>query len=226
MPRSAGGSNRRPPALKDCRDDAGARRPHSAADPYRGRGGVIATSLNRKIIIVLIAVVAVALIVYYLVMRPAMKREEAPAVIEEVPEETRSVTLYFAGPEADKLVPETHEIAVEEGLEAQVRAVVAELARDPADGDMVSSIPDGVQIIQVFWVEDTQTMYLDFNRALVTNHPGGSAGEYYTITTIIKTIGDNFPQVRYVQFLVSGYPVETIAGHYAVDKPLDVLRWR
>jgi spore germination protein GerM len=185
---------------------------------------VIATNLGRKIIIVLIAAVAVMLIVYYLLMRPAGRRE--PAGVEEVPEETRSVTLYFAGPEADKLVPETHEIAVEEGLEAQVRAVIAELARGPAAAGMVSSIPDGVQLLQAFWVEDTQTLYLDFNRALVTNHPGGSTGEYYTITTIIKTIGDNFPQVRYVQFLVSGYPVETIAGHYAVDKPLDVLRWK
>ena len=187
---------------------------------------MIATNIGRKIIIVLIAVAAIALIMYFLVIRPAMKREKAPVGIEEVPEETRSVTLYFAGPEADKLVPETHEIAVEEGLEAQVRAVIAEFARGPADGDIVSSMPDGVQILQVFWVEDTQTLYLDFNRALVTNHPGGSAGEYYTITTIIKTIGENFPQVRYVQFLISGYPVETIAGHYAVDKPLDVLRWR
>jgi len=192
----------------------------------QGREGVIRTNLGRKIIIVLIAVVAVVLIVYFLVMRPAMKREKAPVGIEEVPEETRSVTLYFAGPEADKLVPETHEIAVEEGLEAQVRAVIAELARGPADRDKVSSIPDGVQILQTFWVEDTQTLYLDFNRALITNHPGGSAGEYYTISTIIRTIGDNFPQVRYVQFLVAGYPIETIAGHYAVDKPLDVLRWR
>ena len=187
---------------------------------------MIATNLNRKIIIVLIAVVAIALIVYYLIMRPVMRREREPVGIEAVPEETRSVTLYFAGPEADKLVPETHEIAVEEGLEAQVRAVIAELARGPAGRDKVSSMPDGVQILQAFWVEDTQTLHLDFNRALVTNHPGGSAGEYYTISTIIKTIGDNFPQVRYVQFLVSGYPVETIAGHYAVDKPLDVLRWR
>lgn len=185
---------------------------------------MIATSLNRKIVVVLIALVAVVLVVYYLVMRPVVKRERV--VIEEVPEETRSVTLYFAGPEADRLVPETHEIAVEEGLEAQVRAVVTELARGPIDDDKVSSIPEGVQILQVFWVEDTQTLYLDFNRALVTNHPGGSAGEYYTISTILKTIGDNFPQVRHVQFLVSGYPVETIAGHYAVDEPLDVLRWR
>jgi spore germination protein GerM len=186
---------------------------------------VIYTNLGRRIIVVLIAVVAIALIVYYLVLRP-MRREEVPVGIEEVPEETRSVTLYFAGPDADRLVPETHEIAVEDALEEQVEAVITELVRGPRGGDKVSSIPDGVQVLQVFWVEDTQTLYIDFNRALVTNHPGGSTGEYYTISTIIKTIGDNFPQVRYVQFLVSGYPVETIAGHYAVDKPLDLLRWK
>jgi hypothetical protein len=29
-----------------------------------------------------------------------------------------------------------------------------------------------------------------------------------------------------LQILVDGYPVETIAGHYAVDRPIDVMRWR
>jgi hypothetical protein len=43
---------------------------------------------------------------------------------------------------------------------------------------------------------------------------------------IIKTVGANFPAVRKVQFLIDGYQVETIAGHYAVDKPIDVHRWR
>ena len=40
------------------------------------------------------------------------------------------------------------------------------------------------------------------------------------------TFADNFPEVRLVQLLVAGYPVETIAGHYAVDKPLEILKWR
>ena len=91
---------------------------------------------------------------------------------------------------------------------------------------MFSPFPEGAAILQAFWVEDTQTAYLDFSRTFVTNHDGGSTTEYYTISTILKTIGANFPQVRLVQFLVDGYPVETIAGHYAVDEPLDVLRWR
>jgi hypothetical protein len=90
----------------------------------------------------------------------------------------------------------------------------------------VSPIPDGTQLLQVFWVEETQTLYLDFNRALITNHPGGSTAEYYTITTILKTVQEDFPQVRRVQFLVAGYPVETIAGHYAVDGPIDILGWK
>lgn len=187
---------------------------------------MIDTGIGKKIVIVLI-VLAVLMLVLYLISRwAAVEREEAPSEVQRVPEETRSVSLFYASRQADKLLPEAREIAVEEGVEEQVKAVIAELIKGPDDRDKVSSIPEGTEVLQVFWVEDTQTIFIDFNRVLVSNHPGGSTGEYYTISMIIRTIGANFPQVRNVQFLVDGYPVETLAGHYAVDKPLDVLRWR
>ena len=67
-------------------------------------------------------------------------------------------------------------------------------------------------------------LYLDFNRGITTGD--GSTGEYYRITTILRTIEANFPQVLRLQFLVEGYPVETLAGHYGVDRPLDIRKWR
>jgi len=186
---------------------------------------VITTGLDKKIVVVLI-ILAVVIVTFYLVSRWIRVREERPPEVERVPEETRSVTLYYVNREADKLISETHEIAVEEGLEKQVNAVITELIEGPEDEGKVSSIPAGTEVLQVFWVEETQTIFLDFNRAIISNHPGGSTSEYYTIGMILRTIGANFSQVRNVQILVDGYPVETLAGHYAVDEPLDVLRWR
>lgn len=186
---------------------------------------MIETDLGRKIVIVLLVVAAV--IVGSVLVRRWLERpgQERPG-LQVVPEETRSVTLYFASRDADGLVTETREIPIEEGLENEVRAVIAALASGPRDDDGVSAIPPGTLLLQAFWTEETLTLYLDFNRTVTSAHAGGSAGEYYTITQIVRTIGANFPQVRFLQILVEGYPVETIAGHYAVDRPIDVMKWR
>lgn len=183
------------------------------------------TKIGRKILIVLLALAAVAagLAIY---MRTRPKEGELPAGVESVPEGARSATLFFASRQADGLLSETREVAVGDEIESQVRAVLSALFEGPAGDGMVSAIPRWTEVLQVFWVEDTQILYVDFNGMLVSNHPGGSTGEYYTIASIMKTIASNFPQVRRVQFLVEGYPVETIAGHYDVQKPLDIMSWK
>jgi spore germination protein GerM len=187
---------------------------------------MIATHIGRTIIIVVIVLAIILLSLYIISRWTEMKEEEPPPEVQRVPEETRSVTLFFASREADRLLAETHEIGVEEGLEPQVKSVIAELLGGPEKDDKVTSIPPGAAVRQVFWEEESQTVFLDFTRTLVSNHPGGSTAEYYTISMILRTIGANFPQVRKVQFLVDGYPIETLAGHYAVDEPLDIFRWK
>lgn len=188
---------------------------------------MIETQLGRKILIVVIAFVAIILVITYLVPRLGERgREGPPPEVQRVSEETRSVSLFYVNEKADGFRTEARDVPAEGGIEDQVKAVIAELVKGPEDDDLVTTFPDGVALLQVFWAEETQTVHLDFNRALVTNHRGGSTAEYYTISTVLKTVGANFPQIRLVQFLIDGYPVETIAGHYAVDEPLDILRWR
>jgi spore germination protein GerM len=184
------------------------------------------SSTGNRIIQVLL-VLAIVIVSFALIAKYSkLKREEASGSISPVPEETRSVMLFYASRQADGLLSEMREIAVGEGLENQVKQVFKALLLGPEDDKMVSAMPRGTEILQVFWVEDTQTLFLDFNRALLLAHTGGSTGEYYTISMVLKTVSSNFPQVRNLQFLVDGYPVETIAGHYAIAKPLDIMRWR
>jgi spore germination protein GerM len=176
---------------------------------------------------VVLTVLAIVIVSYYIIRRwTEMKERKPPVGIQRVPEESRSVTLFFASVKADGLVAENREIPVEEGLENQIKAVVGALVEGSEDEEIISPIPAGTEVLRVFWIEETRTVYLDMNRAFVANHPGGSTAEYYTVASIIRTIRENFPQVARLQFLVDGSPVETIAGHYSVDKPLDVNNWR
>jgi spore germination protein GerM len=73
---------------------------------------------------------------------------------------------------------------------------------------------------------DSGTVYLDFSSELVASHPGGSAAEYCTVASIVRTVGENFPEVQRVQILVDGSQIETIAGHIRADEPFYVRDWR
>lgn len=182
--------------------------------------------LGKKIIFAIVMLAVVITVIFLVSKWTGPEEDKTPGPLSEVPGETRSVTLFFVSREADGMLSETREIAVREGIEEQVKGAITALVQGPVSGEMISAIPPSVEVLQVFWHEETQTLFIDFNRALISDHPGGSAGEYYTINMIIRTLASNFPQVRRLQLLVDGYPVETIAGHYAVSKPLEIDRWR
>jgi spore germination protein GerM len=186
---------------------------------------MVHTSIGRKIVITLV-VLAVLIGASSLYQRFVGMREKAPPEVQQVPGETKSVTLFFGNKGADGFLTEAREIPVAGVFEDQVKGALGELVKGPQGGEKVNAIPAGSELLQVFWVEDTQTLFLDFNKALVANHPGGSAGEYFTIGSILKTVSANFPQVKKVQFLIDGSTVESIAGHYAVDKPIEVQKWK
>jgi spore germination protein GerM len=184
----------------------------------------IHTGIGRKALItvgILAALIALSVLSERLIHRRAGMPE-----VQRISAEMKSVTVYFGNRSADDFLTEGREIPAAGGFEAQVKAAIGELIKGPQGGDRVGVIPQGTEIRQAFWVEDSQTLYLDFNNALVANHPGGSAGEYFTIGAILKTVSANFPQVKRVQLLIDGNTVESIAGHYAVDKPIEVQKWR
>lgn len=187
---------------------------------------MIKDDLGRKIMFVMLVLLIIITGVVLINRWIDLKEEERPRVVKEGPGEIRTITLFFANSNADGLLSETRDITSEGGLENEVKQVIIALLAGPEGKDKVSAVPDGTRISSVFWVEEKETLYLDFSGAIVSNHPGGSAGEYYTIKTILKTVSVNFPQVESVQFLVSGYPVNTIAGHYKVDSPLSLREWR
>jgi hypothetical protein len=67
---------------------------------------------------------------------------------------------------------------------------------------------------------------VDFNTALVTQLPGGSAAEFHLLGALVRTVGANFPEVTSVQILVDGQPVDSLAGHYDTSGPLRVAAWQ
>ena len=164
----------------------------------------------------------------WLVTRPGKHRDAPPAPrrVESIPEGTRNVTLYFADRDEPNIHPEARELAVGSRVDEQVRQVIDALIAGPSSADGISAIPAGTQLLSVMVDADSGTVYLDFSSELVAAHPGGSAAEYCTIASIVRTVGENFPELQSVQLLVDGAQVESIAGHVRADRPFFIREWR
>lgn len=178
------------------------------------------------LIVIAAAAILVAVAVYQLFLRGGPPKETPPPTgITEVPEGSRTVTLYFASANDVKLVRETRQLAMGKQMDEQVRQVLEALVAGPT-GEGISTIPKGTKILDVFYAPDTFTLYIDFSSELVAGHPGGSTAEYYTIASVLRTVSENFPEIQAVQFLVDGEQVGTIAGHIDAYDPFMVRDWR
>jgi uncharacterized protein involved in exopolysaccharide biosynthesis len=138
----------------------------------------------------------------------------------------RSVVLYFADSSAEGLVTERREIPAGAILEERVEATLHALAAGPDQQGALPILPREARVMQSFYDEEDGVLYVDFNTALVTQQPGGSAAEYYSISALVRTLGANFPEVTAIQILVDGQPVDSLAGHFDTSRPLDVATWQ
>ena len=189
----------------------------------QARGGLNSRHL---VTIGLVAIVVLAAAVWLMTRRPGPEKPPAAPDVESVPEGSRNVTLFFAGADEPTIYGETRELAVGRRLDEQVRQVVDALIAGPSTSTGISAIPAGTTLLAVMVDADSGTVYLDFSSELVAAHPGGSAAEYCTIASIVRTVGENFPEIQRVQLLVDGAQVETIAGHLRADQPFLVKEWR
>ena len=171
-----------------------------------------------------IALVAVGLVAR-LSRHPAPPPAEAPPV--EIGDDlgTRSVTLYFGSGDGEGVVSETRSIQSQVHREQEVEAVVNELLRGPQDRQAVQLFPAGTRLRRAFYDEESRTLYLDFSSTLVGGQISGSAMEILTLTTLLRTIAVDFPEVLAVQLLVDGLEVETLAGHIDLTRPLRAKDW-
>jgi len=179
--------------------------------------------------IVMIVVVAVGLVGAWLWWSSRPKEVdpgEPPLPRVEVPEGSRTITLYFADDKEPVLFAETRQVAMSKSTVSQLRQLMRALLSGPGGERGANAIPEGTRLLGVYYDTETFTVYLDLSSELVAAHPGGTAAEYTTVRAIVRTISENYPEVQAVQVLVEGYQVGTIAGHVDAYRPFRVQDWR
>ncbi|MCM0080395.1 GerMN domain-containing protein [Geomonas sp. Red32] len=134
-------------------------------------------------------------------------RTAAPAAAQEEPAGSVVVTLFFASPDGKSLVREGREIEIEEGVEDGIESVVDELISGPL-GELSATLPSNVRIIGVKL--NGPVAQIDFTGELkeYLTQPGQALPAIYSV---VDSVTANFPQVKTVQILVDGAPLDGVA---------------
>lgn len=144
------------------------------------------------------------------------------ALPEDVTVSKREVTLFLGDPATGALVKKTYEIQKQPTLLAEITQTVALLIQpEPEAETRNAAFPEGTQLLSAFVTGSG--VYLNMNRNLQDRHVGGLDAELATVTALINTILLNFKEITYVQILVEGAEIETLAGHVDCRKPFSKL---
>ncbi|MDD5170075.1 MAG: GerMN domain-containing protein [Syntrophales bacterium] len=130
--------------------------------------------------------------------------------------EKQEVVLYFSDDNERFLVPEKRFIPKEEKAPAMSKELVRALI-DGSKTGLVNTFPGKVEVQYV--KVDNDTVFVDFNKSLLKNHPGGSASEMATIFSLTNTLTENVPGIKKVKILVAGKEIPSIKGHIDTRQP-------
>ena len=130
----------------------------------------------------------------------------------------REVLLYFSDREGEYLMGEKRKIQEKSTLKEEASEAVIELIKGP-EGKLLRTLPPRTKLLNL-QISDGGLAKVDFNQALSKDHPGGSSAEMMTVYSVVNSLSLNFPQIKRVQILIDGKPVDTITGHLSLKQPI------
>ena len=140
----------------------------------------------------------------------------------DIPPPPQEVNLFLLDPTALTLVPVKIERRLHAELTKRLSQIVAALIQETPP-NFRNTIPRGTLLNEAY-IDSQQTAYLDFSNHLTDGHIGGTTAELLTVTAILKTVFDAFPEeIKQVQILIDGEEVKTLAGHLNLSQPLHLF---
>jgi len=187
--------------------------------------------MNRRAVISIIAGVVVVFTAAWAltvglerVMRPRSDGEASAAPTAQpprpaAPERHITATIFYASPDAQRLVPVKREVPFGEGPIEQGRQIVNAQLTMPAPASTIGVVPQGA-VLRSFYVTEKGDAFVDLGPEIAAGHPGGSAAELLTVYAIVNAVAVNLPAVQRVQILIDGKEADTLAGHVDLRRPL------
>jgi spore germination protein GerM len=173
----------------------------------KGRGG--------KILFLLILIGIGLIILFHQQIYHSIKPLfERPSVLAQ----KKEVLLYFSGPEGEYLIGEKRKILKKNEAKEEAKETIVELIKGP-QGKLIPTLPPRTKLLTL-QINDAGVAKVNFNPVLSKDHPGGSSAEMMTVYSIVNSLALNFPNIKRVQILIDGKPIETITGHLSLRQPV------
>ncbi len=177
--------------------------------PKKGRGG--------KILFLLILIGMIAFI-FYLFRQDIINSLKPWLEKGSVVEKKKEVLLYFSDSEGEYLIGERRKILEKRDVKEEAKEAINELINGPK-GKLIPTLPPRTKLLTL-QINEAGLAKVNFNQTLSKDHPRGSTAEMMTVYSIVNSLALNFPQIKRVQILIDGKPIETIAGHLSLKQPI------
>jgi len=130
------------------------------------------------------------------------------------------LTLFFPDREGWYVVPEFRKVSLVAGGDPSKLAQTAleALMQGTDNAALLDVFPEDTELRGVML--EGSTLVVDMSEEFIKNHPGGSTWELQVLRAIVHTLLD-IEGVDKAQFTVEGQRVESLAGHLAIDRPLE-----
>ena len=133
-------------------------------------------------------------------------------------ETKKEIVLYFSDREGEYLIGEKRKIIKRADIEEDAKEAILELIKGSKE-KLTPTLPPRTKCLNLR-LDERGVAVVNFSKALSKDHPGGSSAEMMTAYSIVNSLTVNFPEIRQVQILIEGRPIETIAGHLSLEQPL------
>jgi hypothetical protein len=134
---------------------------------------------------------------------------------------TERVALFVAHDEDGTLRAEAAQIPLPSGRQQRAEELLRALLALYLDKSSPHPLPAGSDVRSVYLVSPGLAV-IDLNAALADAHRSGVLVEELTVTSLIRTISYNTPDVLKVKILIDGKERDTLAGHADLSDLFDV----
>jgi Sporulation and spore germination len=176
------------------------------------------------IAVLFVAVLATSVYVWRMRGRAAaipVASTDARPVAPPIAGPTERVTLFVAHDEDGTLRAEAAQIPLPSGRQQRSEELLRALLSLYLDKSSPHSLPAGSDVRSVYLVSPGLAV-IDLNAAVADGHRSGVLVEELTVTSLIRTISFNTPDVLKVKILIDGKERDTLAGHADLSDFYDV----
>ncbi len=133
--------------------------------------------------------------------------------------ESQEINLFLLETDGTELIPKKVELRLYLDTTERMKQIISALIKETPP-NFRNPIPRGT-ILNHVYMDNQRTAYLDFSHHLSSGQIGGTTAEFLTISSILKTVFDAFPNaVLHIQILIEGAEQETLSGHIDISQPL------